>query len=108
MALQVARIGYYAQVVASGREVTLCVMTTDVVYSIAFFWALHVCRLMSERSIQVALLAVLISWCIMVGYWSASKCLCSMRSISYRTRCRLGIAVTTAVMLGVPIVVVGC
>eukprot|EP00873_Tetraselmis_striata_P033760 jgi/Tetstr1/454024/TSEL_040943.t1 len=108
LALQTARVGYYAHLMRTPGGVDLCGMSRDAVYGIAFFWALHVAGLMSESSVQTGLVAVLISWCLTVTYWSAAKTVRTMgeRPTINNMSGRVGLAATTAIMIGVPVVMV--
>ena len=76
-AVQAARLCYYAYVAGRG-EVTMADIARDAVYSVAAFWVLLATGLLSERSVQVGLVAVLISWCLSTVYWSAAR-VCAAR-----------------------------
>ena len=105
LALQTARVGYYAHLLRSGRGVDMCGMSRDAVYGIAFYWALHVAGLLSESNVQDGLVAVLISWCLVVTYWSSAKTLRVIRDEAQLSNAsgKVGLAVTAAIMLMVPV-----
>lgn len=106
-AVQTARLCYYAYVAGRG-EVTMADIARDAVYSVAAFWVLLATGLLSERSVQVGLVAVLISWCLSTVYWSAARVCAARGSLrgSYAgvVACGLIFAISDIVRAGGPAV----
>lgn len=100
-AIQMARLCYYAFVAGRG-EVNMSDILRDAVYSVAVFWILYSTRLLSERSVQIGLIAVLLSWCITTVYWSVIK---TVRVSDGKTSRYTGIAVCAVIYAATPALV---
>ena len=108
-AMQMARLCYYAYVTRDGN-ITMGDTLRDAVYSVAAFWVLYATGLMSERSVQLGLVVVLVSWCISTVFWSA---VVTNRKMSAKeqtpqdkkTTMYMGILVNAAVFAATPAVI---
>ncbi|AUF82350.1 hypothetical protein TetV_258 [Tetraselmis virus 1] len=110
MALQMTRLCYFAYI-SSRRDINMGDLVRDAVYSVGVLMAIYSSGMMSERSVQIAVTAVLASWCISTLFWSAMMAKKKYSGVEgespdERKRCcYMGVIVNAVVFAGTPLAI---